>query len=74
MRHRPTLPSPSMAVAMTALFDSKSKMFGAFANPGLPSMVLISRDGRILQYHEGLFPAMGETLKRELRESLSEAK
>jgi len=36
--------------------------------------VLISRDGRILQYHEGLFPEMGETLKRELRESLSEAK
>jgi len=64
----------SQGFAMTALFDSKSKMFGAFANPGLPSMVLISRDGRILHYHEGLFPAMGETLKRELRESLSEAK
>jgi peroxiredoxin len=59
---------------MPTLFDSDSEMFKAFASPGLPSMVLISQTGTILRYHEGLFPEMGETLKRELRESLGEAK
>ena len=60
----------SQGFAMTTLFDPESKMFKAFASPGLPSMVVISRSGRILHYHEGLFPEMKETLKRELREDL----
>jgi thiol-disulfide isomerase/thioredoxin len=64
----------SQGFVMPTLFDSNSEMFKAYASPGLPSMVLISRNGKILQYHEGLFPEMGETMKRELRESLTEAK
>lgn len=60
----------SQGFAMTTLFDSESKMFKAFASPGLPSQVVISRSGRILHYHEGLFPEMQQTLKRELREDL----
>ena len=64
----------SQGFAMPTLFDSNSEMFKAYASPGLPSMMLISRNGKILQYHEGLFPEMGETLKGELRESLTEAK
>jgi peroxiredoxin len=64
----------SQGFVMPTLFDSNSEMFKAYASPGLPSMVLISRTGTILRYHEGLFPEMGETLKRELRQSLTEAK
>jgi peroxiredoxin len=64
----------SQRFTMPTLFDSNSEMFKAYASPGLPSMVVISPTGTILRYHEGLFPEMGETLKRELRESLAEAK
>jgi peroxiredoxin len=64
----------SQKLNMPTLLDSSSKMFKAYTSPGLPSMVLISRTGTILRYHEGLFPEMGETLKRELREGLSETK
>ena len=64
----------SQGVVMPTLFDSNSEMFKAYASPGLPSMVLISQTGTILRYHEGLFPEMGETLKRELRDSLTETK
>jgi peroxiredoxin len=64
----------SQGFVMPTLIDSNSEMFKAFQSPGLPSMVLISPWGKILRYHEGLFPEMGETLKRELREGLSEAK
>jgi peroxiredoxin len=64
----------SQRFVMPTLFDSDSEMFKAYASPGLPSMVLISQKGTILRYHEGLFPEMGETLKRELQESLAEAR
>ena len=64
----------SQGFVMSTLFDSNSEMFKAYASPGLPSMVLISQTGTILRYHEGLFPEMGETLKRELRDSLTETK
>jgi hypothetical protein len=46
-------------------------MFKAYGSPGLPSVVLISSSGAILRYHEGLFPEMLETLKREAQEHLS---
>jgi peroxiredoxin len=61
----------SQGFAMPTLFDTNSEMFKAYARPGLPSMVLISPSGKILRYHEGLFPEMEKTLKRELRESLT---
>jgi len=64
----------SQGFVMPTLFDSNSEMFKAYASPGLPSMVLISQTGTILRYHEGLFPEMGGTLKRELRDSLTETK
>lgn len=64
----------SQKLNMLTLVDSDSKMFKAFQSPGLPSVVLISPSGRILRYHEGLFPEMGETLKQEVRESLNGAK
>ena len=62
----------SQGLRITTLIDSNSDMFKAYASPGLPSMVLISRTGSILQIHEGLFPEIKETLKRELRDGLKE--
>jgi thiol-disulfide isomerase/thioredoxin len=64
----------SQKLHMLTLLDSDSKMFKTFQSPGLPSVVLISPSGKILRYHEGLFPEMGETLKQEVRESLNGAK
>jgi len=55
---------------MATLVDSESKMFEAYGNPGLPSVVLVSPSGTILRYHEGMFPEMEETLKREVRDNL----
>jgi peroxiredoxin len=57
----------SQGFTMPTLFDSESKVFKAFESPGLPSVVLISPSGTILRYHEGLFPEMEETLKKELQ-------
>jgi hypothetical protein len=34
-------------------------------------LIIISPSGTILRYHEGLFPEMLETLKRETRQHLS---
>ena len=64
----------SQKLNMLTLLDSDSKMFKAFQSPGLPSVVLISPSGKILRYHEGLFPEMGDTLKQEVRESLNGGK
>ena len=64
----------SQKLNMPTLLDSDSKIFTAFQSPGLPSVVLISPSGKILRYHEGLLPEIGETLKREVQESLTEAK
>ncbi|MBA3607462.1 MAG: hypothetical protein H0W43_02970 [Chthoniobacterales bacterium] len=55
---------------MPTLIDTQSKIFKAYGNPGLPSLVIISPTGKILRYHEGLIPEMLATLKRELRQHL----
>jgi peroxiredoxin len=60
----------SQGFTMPTLFDSESKVFKTFESPGLPSMVLISPNGAVLRYHEGLFPEMHETLKKELQEKV----
>jgi peroxiredoxin len=59
----------SQGFTMPTLFDSESKVFKTFESPGLPSIVLISPSGTILRYHEGLFPEMQKTLKKELQEN-----
>lgn len=61
----------SQNFTMPTLVDAQSKMFKAYGSSGFPSVVLISPAGTILRYHEGLFPEMLETLKREVREHLS---
>ena len=61
----------SQNFTMPTLIDAQSKVFKTYGSPGLPSVVLISPSGTILRYHEGLFPEMLETLKRETRQHLS---
>lgn len=60
----------SQGFTMATLLDPESKMFKAYGNPGLPSVVLVSPDGTILRYHEGVLPEMEESLKREVQDSL----
>jgi peroxiredoxin len=64
----------SQGFTLPTLFDPESKVFKTFESPGLPSIVLISPSGTILRYHEGLFPEMQETLKRELHQSTEKQK
>jgi peroxiredoxin len=64
----------SQGFSIPTLIDVQSKMFKAYHGPGLPSVVLITPSGTILRYHEGLFPEMLETLKRETREQISSQK
>src|SRR6202158_3464501 len=59
--------SPSLT--MSSLVDRNSETFEAFGSPGLPSMVVIAADGTIYKYHQGSFPDMMETLKREAKEA-----
>jgi len=60
----------SQGFTMATLFDPESKMFKAYGNPGLPSVVLVSSDGIILHYHEGAFPEIEQKLKREAQDDL----
>jgi peroxiredoxin len=60
----------SQGFTMATLLDPESKMFKAYGNPGLPSVVLVSPDGTILHYHEGVFPEMEQKLKREVQDNL----
>lgn len=56
-------------LTMPTLVDTDSKVFASYGHPGLPSVVIISRDERILRYHEGLIPNLAETLKKEIAEA-----
>jgi peroxiredoxin len=64
----------SQGFAMPTLLDVESKMFKAYGNPGLPSVVLISPTGTILRYHEGVLPEMEEILRREVQQDIGSHK
>jgi hypothetical protein len=50
------------------LLDSGHEAFSAFHNPGLPSLVIVDRDGKLARYHSGLLENMTETVRREVLE------
>jgi hypothetical protein len=64
----------SQRFIMPTLIDTHSEMFKAYASTGLPSVVLISADGTILNYHEGFLLEMETTLKSEIRAAVSKSK
>jgi len=61
-------------LTMPALLDTGTATFDAFGSPGLPSSVLISADGTIVKFHQGLFPDLEATLEREAGIALAVAR
>jgi len=52
------------------LLDTDHAAFAAFHNPGLPSLVIVDRQGRLARYHAGVLPEMTATVKAEVAELL----
>ena len=59
----------SKGLALPVLLDN-GKVFEAFGSPGLPSSVLISPEGKMLHYHQGLESELSSRLEREIQEAL----
>lgn len=57
-------------LALPVLLDPGSKAFSAFQSPGLPSLVILDRNGHIARYHSGLLKEMVPTVQAEIRELL----
>jgi thiol-disulfide isomerase/thioredoxin len=55
---------------LPVLLDPGSKAFSAFKNPGLPSLVILDRNGHVARYHSGLLKEMVPTVRAEVLELL----
>lgn len=55
---------------LPVLLDVDRKVFAAFHNPGLPSLVILDREGRIARYHSDVIKDMVPTLRGEIQELL----
>ncbi len=53
---------------LPVLLDAGGAAFSALHNPGLPSLVIIDRAGRLARYHSGLLPDMTATVEKEVRQ------
>ena len=60
----------SRKLELPVLLDQGNEAFAAFHNPGLPSLVIIGRDGRLAYYHSGVLPDMVKTVRSEVLELL----
>jgi thiol-disulfide isomerase/thioredoxin len=60
----------SKKLDLPVLLDLDKKAFSAFHTPGLPSLVIIGRDGRLALHHSGVLPDMAETVRGEIEELL----
>ncbi len=58
----------SRKLELPVLLDQGNEAFSAFHNPGLPSLVIIGRDGRLARYHSDLLPDMVKTVRSEVLE------
>jgi len=56
---------------LDVLLDADDKAFASFHEPGLPSLVIIDREGRLVDYHSGVLPDMVETIKTKIDELMS---
>ncbi len=63
----------SQKLTLPVLVDVENAAFGAYGSPGLPSLVVVAPDGTILRHHQGRFPDMQETLRREITEASAPA-
>jgi peroxiredoxin len=55
---------------LPVLLDSGKETYTAFHDPGLPSLVVIGKDGRLARYHLGFLENMAATVKGEVTELL----
>jgi thiol-disulfide isomerase/thioredoxin len=55
---------------LPVLLDSGKETFTAFHNPGLPSLIIVGKDGRLARYHSGVLENMTATVKGEVMELL----
>jgi thiol-disulfide isomerase/thioredoxin len=58
-------------LTVPVLIDEDNKVFESFGSPGLPSTVVISPDGQIRRYHQGLEPGLEATLRSDVLGTLS---
>jgi hypothetical protein len=61
----------SQGLTLTALLDPDNTLFNACKSPGLPSLLVIGKDGRVVAVHQGLFPEVLKTLQAEVRSALA---
>ena len=55
---------------LTVLLDHGNAGFLAFHSPGLPSIIVLDREGKVVRYHAGLLDDMAGTLQKEVEEAL----
>lgn len=60
----------SKKLELPVLLDSGSETFAAFHKPGLPSLVIVGKDGKLARYHSGVLPDMAAVVKAEVAELL----
>jgi peroxiredoxin len=60
----------SQRLTMASLLDEDDQLFAACGSPGLPSLIVIGRDGAVVAVHQGLFPDVLTTLQAEVRKAL----
>jgi cytochrome c biogenesis protein CcmG, thiol:disulfide interchange protein DsbE len=53
---------------LPVLLDSVHDAFSAFHEPGLPSLVIIGKDGRLARYHSSRIADMVKTVRSEVEE------
>jgi thiol-disulfide isomerase/thioredoxin len=58
----------SRKLDLPVLLDSEGKAFAALHKPGLPSLIILSKDGKLARYHSGLLEDMTATLRKEVLE------
>lgn len=58
----------SKDLELPVLLDVGSTAFSALHNPGLPSLVIVDRAGRLARYHSGLLPEMTATVEKEVKQ------
>jgi thiol-disulfide isomerase/thioredoxin len=60
----------SQGLSLTSLLDADESAFKACGSPGLPSLIVVGKDGAIAAVHQGLFPDVLATLQTEVRAAL----
>lgn len=58
----------SRKLDLPVLLDEQGKAFAALHRPGLPSLVIVGKDGKLARYHSGVLEDMTATVRKEVIE------